>query len=74
MSFSYIVNLIFNKYESTIEIIRKFQNDLTELAKQLKMSKEQLQEYLHGLEIKRFIEIDRENKTITIKEGLHLLK
>jgi len=72
-SLKYMVNLIFKKYENQIDTIREYQNDLTELAKQLKMNMDELQEFLHSLEVKRFIEIDREKKTIKIKNGLHPL-
>lgn len=73
-SLKFIVNLIFEKYEDIIDIIRKYQDDLQELGKQLKMNTLELQDFLHNLEIKRFIDIDREKKTIKVKEGLHRLK
>lgn len=72
-SLHFTVNLIFKKYESTIEIVRKYQGDLQELSQQLKMNTSELQDLLHSLEIKRFIDIDREKKTIKVKDGLRLI-
>ncbi|MFX1276990.1 MAG: ATP/GTP-binding protein [Promethearchaeota archaeon] len=72
-SLKYIVNLVFEKYEDILEILRKYEDDLEGLGKQLNMNTEELQEYLRSLEIKRFITIDRENKTIEVIEGLKKL-
>ncbi len=73
-SLKFMVNLIFKKFENCIEILRKYQDDVERLAQQLKMDKLELQDFLHDLEIKRFIDIDREKQTFKVKEGLHELK
>lgn len=72
-SLKFMVNLIYEKYENKLEIVRKHENNLVELGKQLKLSQEELQDFLRSLEIKRFIIINRENKTIKVKDGLKKL-
>jgi len=39
----------------------------------LKKDTIQMRDFLNNLEIKRFIEIDRANRTFKVKEGLKLL-
>lgn len=72
-SLKFIVNLIYEKFEDVLEVVRKHQDDLEELADHLNMNIEELQDYLRSLETKRFITIDRENKSVRVNEGLNKL-
>ena len=66
----YIVNEIFNKHKDTLEIMRDYETDIKGLSVKLKKNREQMRDLLNGFEVKRFIEIDRPNKTYKVKKGL----
>jgi len=69
----YLVNQIYDNYSSLIQILRKYEQDIDGLAEKLNKNSLQMRDFLNNLEIKRFIEIDRTNKTYKVKEGLKLL-
>ncbi len=68
-----LVNQIYENYSSLIEILRTYENDIEGLTEKLKKDTIQMRDFLNNLEIKRFIEIDRANRTFKVKEGLKLL-
>ena len=53
--------------------IRQYENDVEALSTELKKDPIQLRNFLNNLEIKRFIDIDRFNKTYKVREGLKQL-
>ncbi len=71
-SLKYVVNTIFNKYKETLKLIRKYQDHLDDLAAELKMNPSELNDFLYNLEVKRFIEIDREKKVVRLKPSIPL--
>jgi len=68
-----LVNQIYENYSSLIEILRTYENDIEGLTDKLKKNTIEMRDLLNNLEIKRFIEIDRANRTFKVKEGLKLL-
>jgi small GTP-binding protein len=68
-----LVNQIYENYSSLIEILRTYENDIEGLTEKLKKNTIEMRDLLNNLEIKRFIEIDRANRTFKVKEGLKLL-
>ncbi|MFX0018848.1 MAG: ATP/GTP-binding protein [Candidatus Hermodarchaeota archaeon] len=68
-----LVNQIYENYSSLIEILRTYENDIEGLTEKLKKNTIEMRDFLNNLEIKRFIEIDRVNRTFKVKEGLKLL-
>jgi len=68
-----LVNQIYENYSSLIEILRTYENDIEGLTEKLKKNTIEMRDFLNNLEIKRFIEIDRANRTFKVKEGLKLL-
>ena len=66
----YIVNEIFNKHKGTLEIMRDYETDIKGLSIKLKKNKEEMRDLLNGFEVKRFIEIDRPNKSYKVRKGL----
>ena len=69
-SLKYLVNEIYENYSSLLQILRSFESNIEGLAKKLKKDKVQMKDFLNSLEIKRFIEIDRINRTYRVREGL----
>lgn len=72
-SIVYLVNEIFKKYEKLLELLRNYESNIKGLAEKLKKDKTQMRDFLNALEIKRFIEIDRINKTYRVKELTNLI-
>ena len=68
-----LVNQIYENYSSLIEILRTYENDIEGLTEKLKKNTIEMRDFLNNLEIKRFIEIDRANRTFKVKKGLKLL-
>jgi small GTP-binding protein len=68
-----LVNQIYENYSSLIEVLRKFENNIEGLTEKLKKNTIEMRDFLNNLEIKRFIEIDRVNRTYKVKDGLKLL-
>jgi len=69
----YIVNQIFENYSSLLKILRTYESDIEGLAKKLDKDKIQMRDLLNNLEIKRFIDVDRFNRTYKVREGMKLL-
>ena len=72
-SLKYIVNQVFDNYSSLLQILQIYEKDIEGLAKELNKDKFEMRDFLNNLEIKRFIDIDRLNKTYKVKKGLKLL-
>jgi signal recognition particle receptor subunit beta len=72
-SLKYIVNQVFDNYSSLLQTLQIYENDIEGLAKELNKDKFEMRDFLNNLEIKRFIDIDRLNKTYKVKKGLRLL-
>lgn len=72
-SIIFLVNNIFEEYSSLLQILRAHETDLEGLAGKLEKDKVQIRDFLNNLEVKRFIEIDRINKTYRVRSGLKLL-
>ena len=69
----YVVNQIFDNYSSLLAVLKTFETDIEGLAEKLSKNPVEMRDLLNNLEIKRFIEVDRLNKTYTVKQGLKLL-
>ncbi len=72
-SITHIVNYIFEEYSSLLQTLRSFESDIKGLGEELKKDRIQIRDFLNNLEIKRFIELDRINKTYKVKSGLKYL-
>lgn len=72
-SLKYIVNKVFDNYSSLLQTLQIYENNIEGLAKELNKDKFEMRDLLNNLEIKRFIEVDRINKTYKVKQGLKLL-
>jgi small GTP-binding protein len=69
----YLVNQIYDHYSSLIKVLRTFETNIKGLQEKLNKNPVEMRDLLNNLEIKRFIELDRINKTYKVKEGLKLL-
>jgi len=69
-SITYLVNHIYEEYSSLLKTLRGYENDIEGLAQELKKDKIQMRDLLNNLEIKRFVEVDRINKTYKVRKGL----
>jgi small GTP-binding protein len=72
-SLKYLVNQIFDNYSSLLKVLRNYENDIEGLTEKLGKGPLEMRDLLNNLEIKRFIEIDRFNRTYKVKEGLKFL-
>ncbi|TKJ20988.1 MAG: hypothetical protein CEE43_10995 [Promethearchaeota archaeon Loki_b32] len=72
-SITYLVNHIYEEYSSLLKTLRVYENDIEGLAQELKKDKMQMRDLLNNLEIKRFVELDRINKTYKVRSGLKYL-
>jgi len=73
-SITYLVNNIYEEYSSLIQTLRSYETDIKGLGDNLKKSVTEMRDLLNNLEIKRFIEVDRLNKTYKVRSGLkHLI-
>ena len=68
-----VVNKVYNNYSSLLQILRRYENDVEGLSGELEKDQIQLRDFLNNLEIKRFIDIDRFNRTYKVREGLKQL-
>ncbi|MHA1669459.1 MAG: ADP-ribosylation factor-like protein [Promethearchaeota archaeon] len=73
MALKYIVNQIYENYSSLLKILRTYESDIEGLSKKLDKDKIQMRDLLNNLEIKRFIDVDRFNRTYKVREGMKLL-
>ncbi|HUW91210.1 MAG TPA: GTPase [Candidatus Nanopelagicaceae bacterium] len=69
----YIVNQIFDNYSSLLTVLRSYETNIDGLAEKLTKNPVEMRDLLNNLEIKRFIEVDRLNRTYKVKQGLNLL-
>ncbi|MFX0008731.1 MAG: GTP-binding protein [Candidatus Hermodarchaeota archaeon] len=69
----YLVNQIYDHYSSLIKVLRAYETDIDGLQEKLNKNPVEMRDLLNNLEIKRFIEVDRINKTYKVKQGLKLL-
>jgi small GTP-binding protein len=72
-SLKYLVNQIYDNYSSLLTVLRKYENDIEGLSEKLNKNSIEMRDLLNNLEIKRFIEIDRFNRTYKVKDGLKFL-
>jgi small GTP-binding protein len=69
-SFKFLVNEVYDKYKEMLQLLLNYENDLKGLAIKLNKSREEIREFLNNLELRRFINIDREKKTYQVRKGL----
>ncbi len=69
-SIKYLVNEIFDRYKELLQTLQKYENDIQGLAEKLNKNKSEMRDFLNNLELKRFIDIDRINRTYVVKKGL----
>ncbi len=69
----YLVNQIFDHYSSLLTMLRSYESNIEGLQEKLNKNPIEMRDLLNNLEIKRFIEVDRINKTYKVKQGLKLL-
>ncbi len=69
----YLVNQIFDHYSSLLTVLRSYETDIEGLAEKLNKNPVEMRDLLNNLEIKRFIELDRLERTYKVKQGLKLL-
>ncbi|MFW9951848.1 MAG: ATP/GTP-binding protein [Candidatus Thorarchaeota archaeon] len=72
-SLKFLVNQIYDNYSSLIKILRIYENNIEGLTEKLNKNPMEMRHLLNNLEIKRFIEIDRYNRTYKVKDGLKFL-
>ncbi len=72
-SLKYLVNQIYDNYSSLLVVLRNYENDIEGLSEKLNKSSIEMRDLLNNLEIKRFIEVDRFNRTYKVKDGLKFL-
>jgi hypothetical protein len=54
-------------------VLRSYETNIEGLQEKLNKNPMEMRDLLNNLEIKRFIEVDRINKTYKVKQGLKLL-
>jgi len=69
----FLVNQIFDNYSSLLTMLRSYESDIDGLQEKLNKNPVEMRDLLNNLEIKRFIEVDRINRTYKVKQGLKLL-
>ncbi|TFG30763.1 MAG: GTP-binding protein [Promethearchaeota archaeon] len=69
-SLNYLVNEVYENYRELLQILQNYENNIKGLAEKLNKNKAEMRDFLNSLEIKRFIEIDRIQKTYQVKKGL----
>ena len=69
----YLVNQIYEHYSSLLKVLQAYEEDIDGLQEKLEKNPVELRDLLNNLEIKRFIEVDRINKTYKVKQGLKFL-
>ncbi len=72
-SITYLVNHIYEEYSSLLQTLRQYETNIEGLAQELNKDKIQMRDLLNNLEIKRFIEVDRIQKTYKVRSGLKYL-
>ena len=69
-SLKYLVDQIFNRYKKLFGLLLEYETNIRGLAEKLRKNKAQMRELLYKLEVKRFIKLDRINKTYKVSNGL----
>ncbi|MFX0074292.1 MAG: ATP/GTP-binding protein [Candidatus Hermodarchaeota archaeon] len=69
----YLVNQVYDHYSALIKVLRAYENDIDGLQEKLNKNPVEMRDLLNNLEIKRFIEIDRINRTYKVKQGLKII-
>jgi signal recognition particle receptor subunit beta len=72
-SITYLVNHIYEEYSSLLQTLRAYENDIKGLGYELNKDVDEMRDFLNILEIKRFIEVDRVNKSYKVRSGLKYL-
>lgn len=72
-SITHLVNFIYEEYSSLIQVLKTYEKDIPALGEELKKDHTEMRDLLNNLEIKRFIEVDRVNKTYKVRSGLKFL-
>ncbi|MFX0081471.1 MAG: ATP/GTP-binding protein [Candidatus Hodarchaeota archaeon] len=70
---THLVNIIYEEYSSLLQILKVYEKDIQGLGEELKKDRAEMRDFLNNLEIKRFIEVDRVNKTYKVRSGLKYL-
>lgn len=68
-----LVNRIYDHYSSLLTVLRSYETNIEGLQEKLNKNPVEMRDLLNNLEIKRFIEVDRINRTYKVKQGLKLL-
>lgn len=72
-SVTYLVNVIYEEYSSLIQVLKRYETDIPGLGKELNKDITEMRDFLNNLEVKRFIELDRIQKTFKVRTGLKYL-
>jgi GTPase SAR1 family protein len=72
-SVTHLVNVIYEEYSSLIQVLKTYETDIPGLGKELNKDVSEMRDFLNNLEVKRFIEIDRIQKTFKVRSGLKYL-
>ncbi|MBD3211282.1 MAG: GTP-binding protein [Candidatus Lokiarchaeota archaeon] len=72
-SLKFLVNKVYENYKSLLEILKEYEDDLEGLQDTLNKNTSQMRDLLNKLEVKRFIELNRAQKTYKVKDGLKYL-
>lgn len=72
-SLKYLVNEIYDNYKSILETLKNYENDLEGLKEALNKNSSEMRDFLNKLEVKRFIELNRAEKSYKVKNGLKFL-
>lgn len=70
-SLTFLVNEVYKRYEKLLLLLRNYEDNIRGLAEKLKKNKAQMRDFLFALEIRKFIDIDRMNKTYKVRQGLN---
>lgn len=72
-SVTHLVNVIYEEYSSLIQVLKTYETDIPGLGKELNKDVSEMRDFLNNLEVKRFIELDRIQKTFKVRSGLKYL-
>ncbi|MBY8992006.1 MAG: GTP-binding protein [Candidatus Lokiarchaeota archaeon] len=72
-SVTHLVNVIYEEYSSLIQVLKTYETDIPGLGKELNKDVGEMRDFLNNLEVKRFIELDRIQKTFKVRSGLKYL-
>ncbi|MBD3195462.1 MAG: hypothetical protein GF317_10430 [Candidatus Lokiarchaeota archaeon] len=72
-SLNFLINEIYENYESLFEVLKNYEDDIKGLAEALNKGREEIRDFLNKMEVKKFIELDRKTKTYKVKNGLEFV-